>query len=105
MQSEDTRLPVVHVFRSLRQAVEKHVDPASAKLVLHPGAGREGWKAASARPLTLAVGPEGGWTDGEIDFLSAQGFCPVGLGPRILRTDTACITALSIANWVELQGG
>lgn len=105
MQSEDTRLPEVHVFRSLRQAVEKHVDHASARLVLHPGASSDGWKAASARPLTLAVGPEGGWTGDEIAFLAEHGFAPVGLGPRILRTDTACITALSIANWVELRGG
>jgi RsmE family RNA methyltransferase len=103
MQSEDTRLPEVHVFRSLRQAVERHVDPEGAHLVLHPDAGRGGWQAATVRPLTLAVGPEGGWTAEEIDFLSAHRFRPVSLGPRILRTDTACITALSIANWVELK--
>jgi RsmE family RNA methyltransferase len=104
MQAEDTRLPEVHVFRSLRQTVERHVDAASAKLVLHPGSDAEGWSHASVRPLTLAVGPEGGWEDDEISLLSGFGFTPVGLGPRILRTDTACLTALSIANWVELRG-
>jgi RsmE family RNA methyltransferase len=104
MQAEDTRLPEVHVARSLRLAAEKWLDPQGARLVLHPGAPRSGWSAAAARPLTLAVGPEGGWTPAEIEYLAGQGFQAVGLGPRILRTDTACITALSIVNWVELGG-
>ena len=43
----------------------------------------------------LAVGPEGGWTDEEVECLETKGFARMSLGPRILRTDTALIALLS----------
>jgi 16S rRNA (uracil1498-N3)-methyltransferase len=48
------------------------------------------------RPMILAIGPEGGWTDGEIQQAIEHGFRLVSLGARILRTITAPIVALSI---------
>jgi 16S rRNA (uracil1498-N3)-methyltransferase len=45
------------------------------------------------RGLTLLVGPEGGWTDRELELASIQ----ASLGPRNLRADTAALVALSIA--------
>ena len=45
------------------------------------------------RDLTLLVGPEGGWTDRELELASIQ----ASLGPRNLRADTAALVALSIA--------
>jgi len=47
------------------------------------------------RPV-LAIGPEGGWTSYERTLLQEHGFELVGLGNRILRTDTACIALLSL---------
>jgi 16S rRNA (uracil1498-N3)-methyltransferase len=47
-------------------------------------------------PIILAIGPEGGWTDGELDRALKAGFQPVSLGRQILRTITAPIVALSI---------
>ncbi len=46
--------------------------------------------------IILAIGPEGGWTDSELDRALKSGFQPVSLGRRILRTITAPIVALSI---------
>jgi 16S rRNA (uracil1498-N3)-methyltransferase len=47
-------------------------------------------------PAALLVGPEGGFAKSELDGLRALSFAtPVGLGPRILRADTAVIAALS----------
>ncbi len=43
----------------------------------------------------FAIGPEGGWTDGEVALLEAQGFVRHSLGPRILKTETATIALLS----------
>jgi RsmE family RNA methyltransferase len=40
-------------------------------------------------PLTLAIGPEGGWVDAEVQSLLKAGLQPLDLGPRILRTETA----------------
>lgn len=60
---------------------------------------REGCAALSAlNPpmLTVAIGPEGGWTDAEITEAIAVGFQPVSLGFRILRAVTAPLVALSL---------
>ena len=46
------------------------------------------------RPL-LAIGPEGGWTDDEVELLEERGFRRVSLGPRILRTETAVVVMLA----------
>jgi 16S rRNA (uracil1498-N3)-methyltransferase len=54
-------------------------------------------------PIILAIGPEGGWTDGELDRAIKAGFQPVSLGRRILRTITAPIVALSIVTAVAEQ--
>ena len=42
------------------------------------------------------VGPEGGWADGELDLLAARGARMITLGPRILRTETAAIVAVTL---------
>jgi 16S rRNA (uracil1498-N3)-methyltransferase len=61
--------------------------------------------AAPAPPVALAVGPEGGFTDGELDAARAAGFAEVALGPRVLRTETAAVAALAAmqALWGDLR--
>lgn len=54
---------------------------------------------ASARDVSLAIGPEGGWTDAEFAAAGKCGFREASLGRRILRTETAVIAALSIVNY------
>jgi 16S rRNA (uracil1498-N3)-methyltransferase len=46
--------------------------------------------------MAIAIGPEGGWTDKEIESAINAGFQPVSLGRRILRAVTAPIVALSL---------
>jgi 16S rRNA (uracil1498-N3)-methyltransferase len=48
--------------------------------------------------ITMAIGPEGGWTEAEIEQALAADFVPVSLGKRILRTITAPLVALAIIN-------
>lgn len=57
---------------------------------------REGIDGGAAS-LTLAVGPEGGWSDQEIETAEGAGFRPIHLGPRILRAETAGIAATALA--------
>ncbi|NMF84275.1 16S rRNA (uracil(1498)-N(3))-methyltransferase [Nodosilinea sp. P-1105] len=52
-------------------------------------------------PITLAIGPEGGWTAAEIDTAIAAGLQPVSLGPRILRAVTAPLAALALITAVQ----
>lgn len=71
---------------------------AGALLALHESA-RTPLRAALPAPipsrLRLAIGPEGGFTDAEMDTLRQSGAVAVSLGPRILRTETAALAALA----------
>lgn len=51
----------------------------------------------TTRSVLLVVGPEGGFTDAELELAAVHGFIPISLGPRRLRSETAAISALS---WV-----
>lgn len=56
--------------------------------------------------LTVMVGPEGGWTDAERRSLAAAGALPLDLGPHVLRTETAAVAALVLAQqWRSLWPG
>jgi len=66
---------------------------------------REGQNLESVlrRPLPqkvyVAVGPEGGFTQEEVEWAKKKGFIPVKLGHRILRTETAAITMVGILQY------
>jgi 16S rRNA (uracil1498-N3)-methyltransferase len=47
--------------------------------------------------ILLAIGPEGGWTDEELQLFNNSGWTPASLGPTILRAETAAIAATAIA--------
>jgi 16S rRNA (uracil1498-N3)-methyltransferase len=51
----------------------------------------------NASDAMLAVGPEGGWTQDELDLFAKNGWIPVSLGPTILRVETAAIAAVAIS--------
>lgn len=54
--------------------------------------------APGSRPfgVNLFVGPEGGFTEAEVDLAESYGIIPVGLGPRILRAETASIVGATL---------
>jgi 16S rRNA (uracil1498-N3)-methyltransferase len=52
--------------------------------------------------VEIAIGPEGGFADDELDAFRIAGFVRVTLGPRILRTETAAIAALA---WLQTRFG
>ncbi len=51
---------------------------------------------ADAPTIEIAIGPEGGWAVDESALFDAQGWQAVSLGPRILRAETAAISALAV---------
>jgi 16S rRNA (uracil1498-N3)-methyltransferase len=73
-------------------------------LVLEPGLESNTLPAtlAAAVEVEIAIGPEGGFADDELDAFRIAEFVPVRLGPRILRTETAAIAALT---WLQTQFG
>lgn len=90
-QARDTLLPEITIhplFKPFAEDVVPVISAGSQRLVAHPGDGGI-CPAAVAEPVTLAIGPEGGFTDYEVSLLTGQGFEPVTLGPRILRSEQA----------------
>jgi 16S rRNA (uracil1498-N3)-methyltransferase len=75
--------------------------PAELKLMLYEGATSwtftEGIGSFKPQSIALLVGPEGGFSQEEVEQAQAVGFLPVSLGPRILRTETAAIIAATLA--------
>jgi 16S rRNA (uracil1498-N3)-methyltransferase len=49
-------------------------------------------------PTLILVGPEGGWSEGEIALAREAALTPVSLGPTILRTETAAVTAAAVVS-------
>jgi len=71
---------------------------APVKLVLCPAVAGS-IAADHATDVALLVGPEGGLSDSEIADCLRQGFAALQLGPRVLRTETAPIAAISILQY------
>ncbi|WP_189408018.1 16S rRNA (uracil(1498)-N(3))-methyltransferase [Alteromonas halophila] len=89
------RLPVLHPPIALNQWFAESTH--ATRLVLSPtaetSAARQPYNTHGYR---LLIGPEGGLTESEIHQASEAGFQSVSLGPRVLRTETAAITTISI---------
>ncbi len=77
------------------------LDHPEVKLLAHPGSpGSHAANPAPGADLVFAVGPEGGFTEEEVDIARSVGWQVVGLGPRTLRVETA---ALALAARFALQ--
>jgi len=63
--------------------------------VIPVDAGTAALANANPRAISIAIGPEGGWTDAEFSAAASSGFLEASLGENILRTETAVTAALS----------
>jgi 16S rRNA (uracil1498-N3)-methyltransferase len=96
-QSRRTIIPVVSMFTSIKEVIENK--PLEQRWL----AAYENEKTVSIRDavrdtalsdIGIWIGPEGGFNAAELDLLTASGAVKVTLGRRILRTETAGLTAL-----------
>lgn len=102
-QSGRTMIPRIAPVLDLRDWL--NAVPASAiKLVLAPGAAPPARLERRDESVLLLVGPEGGLSDMEQKLVDLAGFTALGLGPRILRTETAGMVALAMVQsvWGDL---
>ena len=100
MQCGTTILPTIRIERNFRQYAASRMEEefsGHVKIVAHPP--KDGELSAGCARLparsVVAIGPEGGWTDGEVALLENKGFLRYSLGSRILRTDTATIAVIA----------
>ena len=96
-QARDSVLPEIIIEKRFKPFVEDRLPAIAADtlgLVGHPG-DYPACPRALQQPVTLAIGPEGGWIPYEVDLLAKAGLQPVQLGARILRVETAVTALLS----------
>jgi 16S rRNA (uracil1498-N3)-methyltransferase len=67
--------------------------------VLHPKAAMQFSKSEQIQDISLIIGPEGGWEASELELFTTQHIPMVSLGPRVLRTETAAIAAMTIVQY------
>lgn len=90
-QACDTVYPLITLHRRFKVFVEDEIPDiikGSLALAAHPGSGRV-CPTMVEEAVTVCIGPEGGFTDYEVKMLTEAGFITVGLGERILRSETA----------------
>ena len=97
MQCGTASMPTIRCERNFRRYAEAQMDAEFAgceKIVAHPQPSTLNPQLSTHR-CVLAVGPEGGWTDDEVEMLEGKGFLRYSLGGRVLRTDTATIALVA----------
>lgn len=92
-QSGRTRVPTVGTpiaFDALLTQPQK-----GTQLILAPEAGLQLGELPRPESITALIGPEGGFSDSELQLAERKGWQRLGLGPRVLRTETAPVALLA----------
>ncbi len=82
------------------------LDTSMKRLILHPASQQSlSDIGLQENELSLIIGPEGGFSDHELKSSEEKGCIPISMGPRILRTETAVVAAVSNAQqlWGDLN--
>ncbi|MBZ5487382.1 16S rRNA (uracil(1498)-N(3))-methyltransferase [Halomonas aquamarina] len=93
-QSGRAVVPVVHPPLGIDEWLKERQEPL--RLMLHLATGNAFDHAERPTSAALLIGPEGGLTEADISAAQASGFTPLTLGPRVLRTETAPVVALTL---------
>ena len=104
-QSGRTRVPLIDAPMTLKNWFGDKPAQVDSELILTPGATAPlTGIAAPTTKVCVLIGPEGGFSQGEYEDAAASGFTAVSLGPRVLRTETAAVAALTVMQslWGDL---
>jgi len=99
------RLPEINPLQSLPAWLDTAT--ADLKLVLHHRALVTEEAIESPSSIALLIGPEGGLSEAEIGLAENAGYQSLGLGPRVMRTETAPLAAMAIlqSQWGDMSPG
>jgi 16S rRNA (uracil1498-N3)-methyltransferase len=95
-QSKRYHLPVIDDPAEFERVLDI---PAATKIVFAERGGGPLKSALAGSPALCLVGPEGGWTDSELETARLKGFHLVGLGETILRSETAAIVGVVLLRY------
>lgn len=97
-QGATTYLPEIAVHDRLMAVLDARWPTAAAgstlRLIAHPGAPPIEKVVTAPAPTVLAIGPEGGWIERELETFVGRGFKPISLGAPILRVEAAVASTL-----------
>jgi len=100
-QSRRAKVPLVKNYLPFIEAL-KLCEGDSLKILLYERGGenlKNVLKQYLLRRIYAMVGPEGGFTEKEVELAKDKGFIPIKLGQRILRTETAAIVLVGILQY------
>lgn len=89
-------IPEVRPLMSLEEFLQENTADDELRVTMNPYADTRFKDLPQAGSYRLLVGPEGGFTDEEVKLSIKSGYRDVLAGPRILRTETAALVAISI---------
>lgn len=98
-------LPQISVGGTLTEVLSDWAGRGGLKLALWEGVGKSGAiketlrSGSGARGVVVLVGPEGGFSKEDMEAARGAGFICVGLGPRILRAETAAVAMLALLQY------
>jgi 16S rRNA (uracil1498-N3)-methyltransferase len=103
-QCRRTQIPKVLPLCGFQELLDQ-AWPGALKLFFWEGEARHSLhrlqeQSGDVKSLVLAIGPEGGFSPSEAALAEEHGFLPVSLGRRILRAETAALTATAVAQFI-----
>lgn len=90
--------PEIHMPSTLETWLK--AQNADLKLVLHHHSEQPLQTMDQPASVAILIGPEGGLTAAEVELAGEYGFKPLTLGPRVMRTETAPVAALTLLNYL-----
>ena len=109
-QAVCTHVPQVSIHKRLTRCLEDDLVDGPVRLLADPPGAEsldEVWSRLappSDRAVLIAIGPEGGWNAHEREMFAAHGFESFHMGPRIYRTETALVAAMSQLDVIRRSG-
>ena len=99
-QSHRTTIPIIYTPMTLKELLENKKELNLICSLNDKTKPLQEYLTSEVKEILFVIGPEGGFTTKEEEFLIANNFKPTTLGKRVLRVETAAIYVASIINYI-----
>jgi len=98
-QCRRAKVPLIKEPLSLKEALDR-IDSKALKLIFTERVSTLSWPNETVSEVFILIGPEGGFSKQEEEEAIKKGFVPQGLGPRVLRAETAAVVATALVQFI-----